>query len=165
MSCRISIDAKFDADFKNAYFYTFIFSSSRVISQKPPFLSPVASNVQKRWFFVYNSWTTQDRHIKVYIFEISIELRVYYIVCNMTCFKKLICWSPWWWVKIFHQFGPLNKIKKGLHSDLTKIQSLSTNMIWGHKFSKGGGRRKKWQKVGRRLILVSPLCLMIRAFL
>ena len=75
-SCCIPIDAKFDADFKNVYFYMFILSRSRVISQKPPFLSPVASNVQKRWFFVYNSWTTQDKRIKVYIFEISVKFRV-----------------------------------------------------------------------------------------
>ena len=64
------------ADFKNVHFFMFILSRSRVISQKPPFLSPVASNVQKRWFFVYNSWTTQDKRIKVYIFEISVKFRV-----------------------------------------------------------------------------------------
>ena len=41
-SCCIPIDAKFDADFKNVYFYMFILSSIRLISQKPLFLSPVA---------------------------------------------------------------------------------------------------------------------------
>ena len=77
----IPIDAKFDADFKNIYFYMFILSRS-------PFLSPVASNVQKRWFFVYISWTTQDKRIKVFIVEISVKFRVdWYATWGV--FKKL----------------------------------------------------------------------------
>ena len=86
-SCFIPIDAKFDADFKNVYFYMFILSWSRVISQKPPFLSLAASNVQKRWFFVYNSWTTQDKRMKVFIFGNSIKFCL--LLCNMRCFEKV----------------------------------------------------------------------------
>ena len=83
-SCCIPIDA----DFKNVYFHIFILSRSRVISQKPPFLSPVASNVQKRWFFVYNLWITQVKRIKVYIFEISVKFRVDWYA-TWRVFKKL----------------------------------------------------------------------------
>ena len=88
-SCCIPNDAKFDADFKNVYFDMFILSRSRVISQKPPFLSPVASNVQKQWFFVYNSWTTQDKRIKVYIYEISVKFCVDWYA-TLGVLKKLI---------------------------------------------------------------------------
>ena len=70
------IDAKFDADFKNVYFYTFILSFSRVINKKPPFLHIWRDGAQKRWFLAYNSWSTQDKHTKVYIFEISVKFRV-----------------------------------------------------------------------------------------
>ena len=48
----------------------------RVINKKPPILHIWCHGTQKRWFLAHNSWSTQDKHIKVYIFEISVKFRV-----------------------------------------------------------------------------------------
>ena len=76
MSCCIPIDAKFDADFKNVYFFLHILNSSRLISEKLPISGPVPENMQNRQFFAHKSQTSQNKYKKVYIFEISIKFRV-----------------------------------------------------------------------------------------
>ena len=76
ISCCISIDAKFDADFKNVYFFLLILTSFRFISEKLPILVPVQENMQKRQFFAYKSETSQNKKEKVYIFGISVKFCV-----------------------------------------------------------------------------------------
>ena len=116
----------------------FILSRSRVISQKIPFLSPVASNVQKRWFLAYNSWSTQDKHTKVYIFEFSVKFRVDWyatwgVLKEVEFFRfqqdastqmahaHLCASSPRWRLAFFHQIRPFNKNWRGSRCDLTKM--------------------------------------------
>ena len=50
MSCCISIDAEFDADSENVYFFVLILTSFRFISEKLPILVPVQENMQKSSF-------------------------------------------------------------------------------------------------------------------
>ena len=76
MSCCISIDAEFDADFENVYFLHHILTHFQFISEKLPILVPVQENMQKRQFFAYKSESSQNKKEKVYIFEISIKFRV-----------------------------------------------------------------------------------------
>ena len=76
MSCCIPIDAKFDADFKNVYFFLHILTSSQLISEKLPNLGPVPENMQNRQFFAHKSQTSPNKYKKVYIFEISIKFGV-----------------------------------------------------------------------------------------
>ena len=76
MSCCIPIDAKFDADFKDVYFFLHILTNSRLISEKLPILGPVPENMQNRQFFAYKSETSQNKKEKVYIFGISVKFCV-----------------------------------------------------------------------------------------
>ena len=76
MSCCISIDAKFDADFKNVYFLILILRSLRFMSQKLPILHVFWHGSWNRQFFAYKSRTSQNMKKKVYIFEISIKFCV-----------------------------------------------------------------------------------------
>ena len=76
MSCCISIDAEFDADSENVYFFLLILTSFRFISEKLPILVPVQENMQKRQFFAYKSKTSQNKKKKVYIFGISVKFCV-----------------------------------------------------------------------------------------
>ena len=69
----MSIDAKFNPDFKNVKLYMLILGTSRRKSRKLPFSGPDPENV-KRCCFPCNFRTTQEK--KLYIFEIRIKFRV-----------------------------------------------------------------------------------------
>ena len=76
MSCCISIDAEFDADSENVYFFHLILTSFRFISEKLPILVPVQENMQKRQFFAYKSEISPIKKEKIYILGISIKFCV-----------------------------------------------------------------------------------------
>ena len=61
ISCCISIDAKFDADFKNVYFFLLILKNLRFISEKLPILGPVPENMRNGQFFAYKSQNLQNK--------------------------------------------------------------------------------------------------------
>ena len=69
-----------------------ILSGSRGISEKVRFLAGFREKCKKRQFFANNSGTTQDRHIKLYIFEIRRKFRVewYTTRCILKMFKEFL---------------------------------------------------------------------------
>ena len=85
----------------------FILGTSQKNREKLPFLSPDPEYVKKMRFFRIFSRSTQDKHIKLYIFEISIKFRVDWcimrdILKNFIFFdfiEVVDFWGVWWGVK------------------------------------------------------------------
>ena len=146
---------------------------SRVIRKKLSFLGPVPKTCEKWKFFANNSWITQNKYIKLYIFEIRIKFRVdWYIIWHILKNFKIfhfsrwsISWSRVWepkntqeirniviiWSSMTH-YNFLNPLSRNFGICRALIVSLGPCLMQIHEWQFASSHNKSWwyeQKVLR----------------